>query len=135
MPRATLTFAGARIRNLATAAVVFAFLVMTILFHIYHPPYALWRQIAREVEAAKSPSHPVFFEAGYVMGTAQAAGLDADTLIEVLPRGYLRIPFDYYFVGPNPRRTINPFRRALARRHTRAVGAARGRRMAGESSR
>ena len=38
-----------------------------------------------------------------------------DSLAEVLPRGYLRIPFDYYFTGTNPRRAINPFRTATAR--------------------
>ena len=110
-----LGFAGAKIRNLATAAMVSAFLMATILFQLYHPPFALWRQIAREVEAANSPSHSVFFEAGYVMGTRQAAGINPDSLIKVLPNGYLRIPFDYYFAGPNPRRTLNPFRTALAR--------------------
>ena len=112
---AALNFAGTRIRNLATAAITSAFLIVTILFHLYHPPFELWRRIAREVGAAQSPSQAVFFEAGYVMSTSQAAGLDVDSLIEVLPNGYLRVPFDYYFAGPNPRRALNPFRPALAR--------------------
>ena len=112
---AALNFAGTRIRNLATVAIASAFLIVAILFHMYHQPFELWRRIARAVGAVNSPSQTVFFEAGYVMGITQAAGLDPDSLIEVLPNGYLRIPFDYYFGGPNPRRAINPFRPALAR--------------------
>ena len=49
------------------------------------------------------------------MGIGQARGLDPDSLIEVLPNGYLRIPFDYYFAGTNTRHAINPFRFAIAR--------------------
>ena len=49
------------------------------------------------------------------MGIRQADGLDPDALVEVLPRGYLRIPFDYYFRGANPCRALNPFRTGLAR--------------------
>ena len=89
--------------------------MVAILFHLYHQPFDLWRRIAGAVGALKSPSQAVFFEAGYVMGIRQAAGLDPDSLIEVLPEGYLRIPFDYYFGGPNPRRAINPFLPTLAR--------------------
>jgi hypothetical protein len=112
---AALNFAGARVRNLATTAIASAFLIVAVLFHIYHPPFELWRRMAREVEAANSPSQAVFFEAGYVMSLGQAAGLDPDSLIEVLPNGYLRIPFDYYFTGSNSRRAINPFRPSMAR--------------------
>ena len=112
---AALNFAGARIRNLAVVAIASAFLIVAILFHLYHRPFELWRRIACAVEAVKSPSQQVFFEAGYVMGIRQAAGLDPQSLVEVLPGGYLRIPFDYYFGGPNPRRAVNPFRPALAR--------------------
>ncbi len=109
-----LNSAGAKIRNLATMAITSALLVAAILFQVRHQPFELWRRIAREVDAAKSPSQEVFFEAGYVMSIGQAAGLDPDSLVEVLPDGYLRIPFDYYFSGLNPQRTVNPFRRALA---------------------
>jgi len=112
---AALNFAGTKIRNLAAVAIASAFLIVAILFHLYHKPFELWRRIARAVGAVNSPSQAVFFEAGYVMGVRQAAGLDPDSLIEALPNGYLRIPFDYYFVGPNPQRAINPFRPVPAR--------------------
>jgi 4-amino-4-deoxy-L-arabinose transferase-like glycosyltransferase len=104
-----------KFRNLAAVALASGFLSVAILYHLYHPPYDLWRRIARAVEAGRSPSQEVFFEAGYVMGVRQARGLDPDSLVEVLPTGYLRIPFDYYFAGANPRGAINPFRFAVAR--------------------
>jgi 4-amino-4-deoxy-L-arabinose transferase-like glycosyltransferase len=110
-----LRFAGTRIRNLTVVAIVSAFLVIAGLYQLYHPPFELWRRIARAVEVAQSPSQEVFFEAGYVMSVGQAAGLDPASLVEVLPDGYLRIPFDYYFAGPNPRRVVNPFRPKQAR--------------------
>jgi hypothetical protein len=106
---------GNKFRNLAAVALASGFLSVAILYHLYHPPYDLWRRVARAVEAQRSPSQEVFFEAGYVMGIRQARGLDPDSLIEVLPNGYLRIPFDYYFTEANPRHAINPFRVALAR--------------------
>ncbi len=112
---AMLNFAPTRIRNLTAVSLASAFLIVAILFHLYHPPFELWRQIARAVEKVHSPAQTVFFEAGYVMTVRQAGGLDADSLVEVLPAGYLRIPFDYYFDGPNLRVAINPFRPTLAR--------------------
>jgi uncharacterized membrane protein len=112
---AALTFTGRKLRNLVVVAIASAFLVVAILFQMYHRPFDLWRRIARAVEASGSPSQEVFFEAGYVMGIRQAAASDPDALIEVLPDGYLRIPFDYYFRGPNVRRALNPFRTSLAR--------------------
>lgn len=112
---AVLDRARHRIRNLVTVAIVSAFLIAAILFNLYHRPFDLWQRIARAVGAGGAPSEEVFFEAGYVMGIRQAAGTDPDSLVEVLPRGYLRIPFDYYFTGSNPRRAINPFREAMAR--------------------
>jgi hypothetical protein len=112
---AALNLAGVRVRNLAATAIVAIFLAVAIPFHLYHQPFQLWRQIAHVVMIEESPSQVIFFEAGAVMGLRQAAGLDPDSLSEILPDGYLRIPFDYYFDGPNPQRTINPFRPSLAR--------------------
>lgn len=112
---AILNPVGSRIRNLTTVSIASSFLIVTILFHMFHPPFELWRRVAREVEAVNSPSQTVFFEAGYVMNVGQASGLNPDSLVEVLPAGYLRIPFDYYFAGTNPRHAINPFRPTLAR--------------------
>ncbi len=112
---AMLNFASTRLRNLAAVSIASSFLIVAILFHLYHPRFELWRQIARAVERVHSPSQAVFFEAGYVMSVRQAKGLDADSLVEVLPAGYLRVPFDYYFDGPNPRVAINPFRPTVAR--------------------
>jgi hypothetical protein len=112
---AMLGLAGTHVRNLFAVATASAFLIVAILFNAYHPPYDLWRRIGATVEAARSPSQEVFFEAGYVMGIRQAAGLDPDSLIKVLPDGYLRIPFDYYCHGANPRGALNAFRTADAR--------------------
>ncbi len=109
---AGLGFAPKRIRNLASVAIASAMVSVAVLFHLYHQPFDLWRRIARAVD---TPSQTIFFEAGYVMSVKQAAGLDPDSLVEVLPDGYLRIPFDYYFGRLNPRRKINPFRPELAR--------------------
>ena len=75
---AALNFAGTRIRNLAAVAIASAFLVVAILFHLYHQPFDLWRRIAGAVGALKSPSQAVFFEAGYVMGIRQAAERQCD---------------------------------------------------------
>ncbi len=112
---AALNLAWIRVRNLAAVSLASSFLIVAILFHLYHPRFELWRQLARAVEKVHSPSQTVFFEAGYVMSIRQAEGLDADSLMEVLPAGYLRIPFDYYFEGPNPRVAINPFRPTQSR--------------------
>jgi hypothetical protein len=112
---AVLNLIGRRIRNLTTAAIASTFLIVAMLFQIFHPPFDLWRRIARAVEADGPPTQAVFFEAGYVMGIRQAAGLAPDALTEVLPNGYLRIPVDYYLRAANPRRAINPFRIAAAR--------------------
>ena len=112
---AALKFAGSRIRNLATVAAASTFLILAILYQTYHRPFALWRQIAHTVAGADAPAQTVFFEAGYVMSLEQGAGIDPDSLIEAFPDGYLRIPFDYYFRGPNPRHAVNPFRPAPAR--------------------
>ena len=115
MMAAVLERAANRIRNLITVAIVAAFLTGAILFNLYHRPFDLWQRIAHAVAAGGAPSEEVFFEAGYVMGLRKAAGANPESLVEVLPRGYLRIPFDYYFTGPNPRRAINPFRDTTAR--------------------
>ena len=112
---AALSLLGRRITNLATAAIASAFLLVAILFQMFHARFDLWPRIARAIEARGSPAQQVFFEAGYVMGIRQAAGLDPDSLTEVLPNGYLRIPVDYYLRAANPRRAINPFRTAAAR--------------------
>jgi hypothetical protein len=112
---AALSLTGCKLRNLITLAIASAFLMVAILFQMYGRPFDLWPRIAHTVEASTSPSQEVFFEAGYVMGIQQAAASDPDALVEVLPNGYLRIPFDYYFRGPNVRRALNPFRTTLAR--------------------
>ena len=110
-----LNFAGRKFRNLTAAAIASAFLIVAILFQMYHRPFDLWQRIARTVQVAGPPSQEVFFEAGYVTGIRQAAASDPDTLVEVLPNGYLRVPFDYYFRGTNVRRALNPFRAPVAR--------------------
>ena len=112
---AALGLAGARTRGFAMTALLSAMLIPPMLFQFKHQPFDLWPRMARGVADGGAHAQEVFFEAGYVMSIRQASALDADTLIEVLPEGYLRIPFDYYFRGANRRHAINPFRFATAR--------------------
>ena len=53
---AALNFAGTRIRNLVAVAIASAFLIVAILFRLYHQPFELWPRIARAVGAVNSPS-------------------------------------------------------------------------------
>jgi hypothetical protein len=112
---AVLNLGGARMRNLVAVALASSFLIGAIFFQMFHAPFDLWQRVAGRLDGSPSPAQEVFFEAGYVMGIGQAAGLDPDSLTEVLPNGYLRIPVDYYFRGTNQRRAINPFRTNAAR--------------------
>jgi uncharacterized membrane protein len=104
---------GRRVRNLSAAAIAMAFAMLFFLCKAQR--YEPWRDIAQEIEASGAVQ-PVFFEsslaAKWLRGRAEVdPGPDTD-----FPAGYFRVPFDYYFKGPNPRLAINPFRPAAARR-------------------
>ena len=87
----------------------------------YYPWYDPWRDFARIV-ARGAGSEPVFFESGY--DSSQAPESDPD---QGFPQGFLRVPFDRYFAGPNPRRVIDPSSPAEDRQTiARSASAARG---------
>ncbi len=94
---------GNKVRNLATAGVVTALLVM---FPFYQGGQTEnWREIARRIPAGGSPAEPIFFESGFFLSESSAA----HELQNGFPDGFFRVPFDYYFSGLNPRRAIDPF--------------------------
>jgi hypothetical protein len=103
---------GAKVQNLSTVGIATAFAVLFFFCHAArHEP---WRDIAREV-AAGGPAQPIFFESAVAIEypTASAAAGSSGSLD--FPQGYFRVPFDYYFRGPNPRELIDPFRPDIAR--------------------
>jgi len=102
-----LARAGSRTRNLAVAAVT-AMMLMAAL--AVRPVIQPWGAAARMIEAARHPRQPIFFESGYVvLGTAPKVSNQG------FPRGYYSVPFNYYFDGPNPLRTVAPYDLAAAR--------------------
>jgi 4-amino-4-deoxy-L-arabinose transferase-like glycosyltransferase len=103
---------GARVRNLSTTAIATAFAVL--FFFCQAGRYEPWLDIARQVAAA-GPAQPVFFESPlYARGIRARVKIDEGFDTD-FPEGYFRVPFDYYFKGPNPRCVIDPFDPARAR--------------------
>jgi mannosyltransferase len=102
-----LALAGARVRNLAVAAVTALMLAAALAVRPIVQP---WGAVARMIADAKRPADPVFFESGFV---SAGAALSVPNL--GFPRGYYSIPFDYYFDGPNPRLIVAPYDPAAAR--------------------
>jgi uncharacterized membrane protein len=102
---------GARVRNLSTAGIAMAFAVL--FFFCKAVRYEPWRDIARQIAAA-GPAQPVFFESPLVKGFRGRAEVDAGFDPD-FPAGYFKVPFDYYFKGPNPRCVIDPFELTRAR--------------------
>jgi hypothetical protein len=103
---------GGRVRNLSTAGIVTAFTVL--FFFCRAGRYEPWRDIARQVAAGGS-AQPVFFESPLeAQGIRNRAEGDEEFDTD-FPTGYFKVPFDYYFKGPNSRRVINPFDAARAR--------------------
>jgi mannosyltransferase len=106
-----LTFLGERGFRRATVAI--ATLLVCLIPH--YPWYDPWRDIARVVSGGSS-REPVFFESGYVASNASETNPE-----QGFPQGFLRVPFDRYFSGPNQRMVVNPSKPAAARE---AIGAA-----------
>ncbi len=100
--------------RLATVGIA-TFLLSLLPYYPWHDP---WRDVARIVTAA-SPVEPVFFESGYEASTAPSRPDQG------FPEGFLRVPFDRYFSGANPRMTVDPSAPEAARR-TIANAAANG---------
>jgi uncharacterized membrane protein len=104
---------GARVRNLSTAGITMAFAVL--FFFCKAARYEPWGDIARQVASAGA-AQAVFFESPLELKTPQGRA-EADEQPDTdFPQGYFKVPFDYYFKGANPRRVINPFDPAYARR-------------------
>jgi Dolichyl-phosphate-mannose-protein mannosyltransferase len=99
--------AGAKVRNLAAAAIATACIVLIRFSFVPSQP---WREIARTV-ATGAATEPVFFEAGYV-----SHGVHARTPNDGFPFGYYLIPFNYYYKGGNPRLIVPGYDPAAARR-------------------
>jgi hypothetical protein len=104
---------GARVRNLSTAGITMAFAVL--FFFCKAARYEPWADIARQVASAGT-GQAVFFESPLELKTPQERA-EADEHSDTdFPQGYFKVPFDYYFMETNPRRVINPFDPAQARR-------------------
>ncbi len=86
---------GSRARNL-TAAVVTALLFVIFVLHSGQP--GPWPRIAAQIHTSGSPVEPVVFES-QPSGTDDAGG--------EFPNGFLRVPFDFYFHGSNPRLAVS----------------------------
>lgn len=97
---ALLNLMDSRRRNLAAAGLVMALLVL--IPYLQTPPQP-WRYAAIQV-AESSPGDPVFFESGFV-----SSGKSLRIPNGGFPEGYYRVPFEYYFRGPNPRIAIPGF--------------------------
>ena len=102
-----LALAGARVRNLAVAAVTATMLVAALAVR---PVIQPWGAVARMIESANEPAQPIFFESGFV-----SSGAGPNVPNQGFPRGYYSVPFNYYFDGPNPRLTVAPYDRDAAR--------------------
>lgn len=114
----TLNCFGQRTFRLATAGIA-TFLLCLLP---YYPWYDPWLDMARAV-ASGAASEPVFFESGYDASDASESNPDKG-----FPQGFLRVPFDRYFSGPNPQSVIDPSdparcRQTIARAATLAHGA------------
>ena len=86
---------GSRARNLAAAAVT-ALLFATFALHTGQP--GPWPRIAAQIRTSGSPVEPIVFES-QDPGTDDAGG--------EFPDGFLRVPFDFYFHGSNPRLAVS----------------------------
>ncbi len=96
---------GALTFRLATFGIG-AFLFFLLPYYNWYNP---WRDIARIVASAP-PEQTVFFEPSF---TDTEIGLDSR---QGFPQGFLRVAFDHYYSGSNPRRVIDPSKPAQARR-------------------
>jgi hypothetical protein len=81
-----------------------AFGIACVLFFMipYYRPHDPWRDIARLVSSGPR-AQPVFFESGYVGSTVAEPNPNRG-----FPQGFFRVPFDRYFIGPNPRIAVDP---------------------------
>jgi uncharacterized membrane protein len=114
---------GARIQNLAATSIATAFVV---LFFFYRArQYEPWHDIAQAVTATGT-AQPVFFESGLVVSDSSGTVQASQSFNSGFPEGYFRVPFDYYFKGPNPRETIDPSNPVRAREQIAEAAARAG---------
>jgi len=86
---------GSRVRNL-TAAAVTALLFAIFVLHSGQP--GPWPRISAQIRISGTPVEPVVFE-------SQPSG--TDDVGSEFPNGFLRVPFDFYFHGSNPRLAVS----------------------------
>jgi hypothetical protein len=113
-----LAMAGSWVRNAAVAAVTAVMLAAALAIR---PQIQPWGAAARTVADADRPDQPIFFESGFV---SSGVALKVPNL--GFPHGYYSLPFDYYFDGANPRRTIPPYDPAAARAEIQSAAARAG---------
>ncbi len=98
---------GSRRRNLAAAGLV---TVMVLAVPIVSRGDETWRTIAAEIASEGPQAEPVFFESGFL-----SRGESAKVPNGGFPDGFYRVPFEYYFRGPNPRVVVPGFDPVAAR--------------------
>ncbi len=95
-----LDMAGSRVRNLAALPLA----ALLFLAFVFRPgPSGPWRQIADQISTSGNPAEPVVFES---QSGGDADDVGARTEGEY-PDGFLRVPFDFYFHGSNPRLAVS----------------------------
>jgi uncharacterized protein YbjQ (UPF0145 family) len=119
---AALDRTSSRIRADATIAITGLLIILLPL--TYMAEEQPWREIATEVAARSEANETIFFEAGF---------FSAERLIDQeesagFPQGFFRVPFQYYFKGPNPNGAIpgddpSQARRLIQRAVLKAGGA------------
>jgi hypothetical protein len=109
---------GPKARNLSTAGIVTAFVVLFLFCKAAR--YEPWLDIARDVASA-SAKEPVFFESPLGARKVRGAAELNEQFDTDFPQGFLKVPFDYYFRGANPRRVVNPFEPSRARQELRSA--------------
>jgi hypothetical protein len=113
-----LAFAAVRMRpeagHFLLGSVVGLSIVSLIL--LTRTEHDTWPEIA--VRIGHAPSHPVFFERGFVVTTAGRAHEDDSN---AFPQGYYRAVFDYYYKDAIHRITIDPQRPDEAREQIAAA--------------
>jgi len=91
---------GERTLRLATIGLSALFLLLTPLYH--RGSQQPWRKLAATISSSSNPGETIFFESGF-FSSDQGVSPEEDSGFS---SGFFRVPFDYYFHGPNPRQTV-----------------------------
>lgn len=93
-------------------------LLMLAIAVLVSPKPEPWREIASIVASQSPQGAPIFFESGFVFEETPPVANDG------FPRGYYRVPFDFYFKGTNTRLAVPAWDSSAARETI--AGAVRG---------